>query len=529
MRLNVSKIKIAKIKIACLCCLLLGSVFRIYNLGANSLWTDEAGFIMYRNGDLLESLKHIFSRIKQGEMANLGYSFFVTAWSYFFGSEFMLRLSSVIFGILCIVLIYHLGKELFNEKTGLISAFILAISPFHIYYSQEFRMYILVTLLTMVSVYSLTRFLQTKNSKFLVSYTISNSLNIYFHFATSLILLSQAVFLFMYARKYKDLLKRWMFVHLAVILFISPLIIHVIRYFLRFGGWNCSISTCSVLGHLSLPIVFFTFKNFSAGYNATWQLYLPLLVLFIGLSFWGIFKGQHKQGVILCLCCLSVPVFTMYLLQRFVYADRYLLPSSIFLYLLVAYGLSKLEKKYAIVITILISVLCFFSLVNYYNNYLPGELDQRIAVHSRKDHRNSAAYLIKNFQDGDIIFHSDVNTVLPLQYYFNYFKGDTKSYSYSKFRYNLVLRFPENSTEIAPFKVWDELFWEKFRKRADFISVCDHKRVWLFFSAREYEQALRPESYEKKILKWIERCYNKVEEKNFQGITLYLLSKKDQM
>jgi len=66
-------------------------------------------------------------------------------------SEWFLRLPSVFFGVATIYFTYVLGKKLFNEKTALLAAGFLSIAPFHVYFSQEFRMYSLLTLLCLLS------------------------------------------------------------------------------------------------------------------------------------------------------------------------------------------------------------------------------------------------------------------------------------------------------------------------------------------------------------------------------------------
>ncbi len=66
-------------------------------------------------------------------------------------TEWFLRLPSVFFGIATIYFTYTLGKKLFDEKTGLLAAGFISIAPFHVYYSQEFRMYSLLTLLCLLS------------------------------------------------------------------------------------------------------------------------------------------------------------------------------------------------------------------------------------------------------------------------------------------------------------------------------------------------------------------------------------------
>jgi len=51
-------------------------------------------------------------------------------------TEFAVRLPNAIFGILAIAAIYLLAKKLFNEGCGLSAASLLAISPWHIFYSR---------------------------------------------------------------------------------------------------------------------------------------------------------------------------------------------------------------------------------------------------------------------------------------------------------------------------------------------------------------------------------------------------------
>lgn len=63
--------------------------------------------------------------------------FFTIPFVWIFGlNEFSTRIPIAIIGILTVWLLYHLGKEIFNEKVGLLSALFLAISPWHIQFSR---------------------------------------------------------------------------------------------------------------------------------------------------------------------------------------------------------------------------------------------------------------------------------------------------------------------------------------------------------------------------------------------------------
>jgi mannosyltransferase len=61
-------------------------------------------------------------------------------------SEIALRLPSVIMGVANIYLLYRFGTVLWDRLTGLFAAALLALAAFHIWYSQEARMYALLTL-----------------------------------------------------------------------------------------------------------------------------------------------------------------------------------------------------------------------------------------------------------------------------------------------------------------------------------------------------------------------------------------------
>ncbi|MFH1210170.1 MAG: glycosyltransferase family 39 protein [archaeon] len=73
------------------------------------------------------------------------------------------RLLSIIFGALSIIIIYLLGKEMFNEKIGLISSFLLTFSSFHILITQA-EMDVPMTFFIMLSLYFLVKFFKDAKS-----------------------------------------------------------------------------------------------------------------------------------------------------------------------------------------------------------------------------------------------------------------------------------------------------------------------------------------------------------------------------
>ena len=166
--------------------MLIALVFRLHNLGKYSFWYDEAIVVLDRWGlQNLHGLDKLFNPdflIRNHDYLKFLYSReIIYYWQMFFGeSEFALRFSSVVFSILSIYLLYLLAKEIFNIKVARLASFLLAISPLHIYFAQELRVYALVSCSTLAALYSFLKIIKTSKNKYWWGYTIANILNIYF-------------------------------------------------------------------------------------------------------------------------------------------------------------------------------------------------------------------------------------------------------------------------------------------------------------------------------------------------------------
>ncbi len=109
-----------------------------------SLWLDEATTALAAKMPLTD----LFIKFLPGDFHPPFYYLLMHFWIKIFGySEISLRIPSVIFGVATIYVVYLISKKLFDKKTGLISAILLATSGLSIYYSQEARMYSLAAFL----------------------------------------------------------------------------------------------------------------------------------------------------------------------------------------------------------------------------------------------------------------------------------------------------------------------------------------------------------------------------------------------
>ncbi|MCD6289621.1 MAG: glycosyltransferase family 39 protein, partial [Anaerolineae bacterium] len=117
--------------------LLSGFALRLYQLGAQSLWYDETVSAFLASESPARLIAHTARDIHPPL-----YYLLLHLWSLAAGdSEFALAFFSVFWGTLLIPITYRLARLLADEATGLLAAFLVAISPFNVWYSQEVRMY----------------------------------------------------------------------------------------------------------------------------------------------------------------------------------------------------------------------------------------------------------------------------------------------------------------------------------------------------------------------------------------------------
>lgn len=126
--------------------ILIGAVVRLPAM-YQMLWYDEAYTAMLAHlpaGDMIAATLR--------DVHPPTYYFLPLLSSRVFGwNEFSLRLPSLLLGVLAIYLAYRFAANLFDHRIGIIAASIVALNPFMIYYSDEARMYALLTVSVLIA------------------------------------------------------------------------------------------------------------------------------------------------------------------------------------------------------------------------------------------------------------------------------------------------------------------------------------------------------------------------------------------
>ena len=108
-------------------------------------------------------------------------------------NDFYGRLLSLAIGILGIIAIFFLGKEVKDSKLGLIASLFTAINYLHIYFSQEVRFYTLVFLLSSLSYLFFIRAAKSARVLVFFLYSLSTLLLLYTHYFGLVVFASQGI------------------------------------------------------------------------------------------------------------------------------------------------------------------------------------------------------------------------------------------------------------------------------------------------------------------------------------------------
>src|SRR5512139_3222061 len=151
-----SKIQNPKSKILLVLIFALAAFLRFYLLDGQSFWNDEGN-----SARIAERSLQLITEGAAGDIHPPLYYYLLHFWRSVFGSsEFALRSLSAALGVLLVALTFLIGRKAFSLGAGLLAAFVAAINPFQVYYSQEARMYMLLAVIGAAATFFLLRLLE---------------------------------------------------------------------------------------------------------------------------------------------------------------------------------------------------------------------------------------------------------------------------------------------------------------------------------------------------------------------------------
>lgn len=339
--------------------LILGASLRVVLVDANDFWYDEL-FTLSASQIPIKVLLYITPRYTAPPL------FYILLKGWLALTEQFLhpRVFSVLWGLGGIYLTYLLGRRLLGREVGLLSALLVALSPFHIRYSLELRMYIMQTTLLTAETLILLSALRKGTILRWCAYGLLLALNLAIKYQSVFYCFSEIVFLLLYAflSGRRQLLRNIIIAIGIGIIFLSPVIwLGVQQLFLA----DFSLTWVPPPQPMDLLRCFFiTFIYYMIAFNESWWMWalstlLVGTILIFNVKQW---KGQKERVALMLLVCLGIlPPVIMYAISiagfRIFFLVRYVIISLIPFSILLGAGILKIRWRALRYTTLIILLL----------------------------------------------------------------------------------------------------------------------------------------------------------------------------
>lgn len=364
-------------------------------------WWDECEYILISQ-KFAFGLDYDF-----GPVRPVLFSFITSLFLRILNTEFLPRLLILILSIATVPGMYLLGKELFNKKVGLISAFLMSIFYLNLFFTYRLLVDLPSLTFFIYSAYFFFKYFKTKKNSSLYWATGMVAIGTLFKLSTAFIL--PAIFIYILITQGFSFIKKkeiW----ISVLIFILIMAPYIIWGYLEFGGFILTQAS----GHVS-PESYFagfnTFKNYLTLFPSyfSWYLLIPficgmVMMYKVFLYFDKLLKGDNylKRDLYLLLILLVPLTLVSFLINH--NENRYIITifPAIFLisssFIMTFYNFAKKYNK-------LFTVLFFVCLLGFITNFQINNADNLIKykIDSYGEIKEVGLWLKENTKPEDVI------------------------------------------------------------------------------------------------------------------------------
>jgi uncharacterized membrane protein len=369
---------------------------RLYQLGHENFWGDEVAYVRDASQPAVTIIDYRSApRTRVHHVTPLPHLITHFALSSE-PRERSARLPSAIFGTLDVLAVFICGALLFSFSIGALAALLLALSPLHLWYSQEARWYAQWSFLTTCSYAALVYALKNNRAGSWIAYGSATLINLYTFIYSCLVVALQALTAWWSSRtqeKPQRFLVKFTAVHLVVGLAVLPLGWMIVR------GLEKSSGTPRSLGIGDLPYTFFAYAaGFTVG-PTVGELHaltsIPSIIVnypIVGLFFLifgpillvgllDVLQRPLPSAFVLPWLGLPILVFLIASVTNLTYHIRYTLPSLAPFVLITACGVLAMRSKTLRVVSLSGVILCsLYSIQNFFWNTRYDKEHVRVAV-----------------------------------------------------------------------------------------------------------------------------------------------------
>ncbi len=270
------------------CIVIIGALLRFWHLGKWSFWIDEVLTVTDAE-DLTLSNTPInpipYLAAKLSVFLGETLSFIIDG-----SGEWNSRLIFCIAGIISIPIVFSLGQTLYNSRIGLLAAAFVALSNWHLFWSQNVRSYVLTFLFAVLTAWFFYRSLENDSTLLTICALISCLCLILSHLLASAIVPALAVYALFQLHSERNR-KRWINLSIFFLPFVIPLLMLIhpqIRGYIS-SGWGLNI-----WGRSPLYIILTIVQGVS----------IPIAIT----AFFAVLRKPVERPTLFLICFAGVPL-----------------------------------------------------------------------------------------------------------------------------------------------------------------------------------------------------------------------------
>ena len=383
---------------------LLGLGLRLISLGRESLWLDEA--ISYLAAQL--PIVQIANNTVQSSHPPLYYLLLHFWLQWVPDSDTAVKLLSVLWNLLLIPVTYIFSQQLFAKRAvSLTAAALIVISPFHILYSHELRMYTQLMFLVVAGTAVYWQARQKQSGSWWLATGIIFLLAVYTHLFSFLALAGIGLHALWEVRENKRAFWLTTAMTAIILLCFAPwLRLMLAEAEPALGSLRPlqSIATFNPIKPISTPVFLLFGMSSTFWYSGLilFTFFAYLIIFLLELRKLG--RRQIPSGLkltlLIIICVLGLPLLA-YAIRPFFLPERTLAAAAPFIIILLAWGMTRRQSP----LPYLTGLAGLLMLIGTFV-YLTGEL-------VKPPYRAATAYIAERAVADDIVLHTSDGSYLP--------------------------------------------------------------------------------------------------------------------
>ncbi len=356
-------------------------VLRLWGIGAQSIWYDEAFTIHHSQQSFLHA---------SGLEDNIPplHAVLLHLWMKAAGtSPLAARFPSILASTAAVAMTFIVGRRLVGGRAALVAALFAALSAGHIHYAQEARTYALFYLLVLVSMHAYLRLLDRPDWRSRAYYIGSGVLLVYSHIFGFLVLLCQTGDYLWRRKPWKP----WLAHQAAIVAAFAP-------WLLSLPGLLADPTYDWILEPNPLKLVKLLVIFAAGDYRSVFGVVLALLLF--ALAAFGVRRLGPATARLLLMWLLlpALSAFAFSLLIQPLFVPRYLLFSSFPLLLLAGRGAELLRGAFRILAVAAVVGLGVFTIAMQQSDFTRDPWDRAVSDLGARAQPGEPVYVFKPWE-----------------------------------------------------------------------------------------------------------------------------------